>query len=205
MFAIIKRGAASEGLVAIPEEGSSFSIPTQIILKQHIVEGQELTQEQFECLQQAVQQLLCDQKGLSLLVLREHSAQELQTKLQLKGFTAEQARHTVKELIEQGSLDELRYAKMFVRSRMRKNPEGAYLMEQRLAQKGISQELARAALAEYYQDEESKQETIAHALDKLSRRCSDPKKLAIQLRKKGFSHSETERALGITTDEESYE
>ncbi|MBU1293955.1 MAG: recombination regulator RecX [Gammaproteobacteria bacterium] len=86
-------------------------------------------------------------QALSLLSHREHSKQELVTKLKTKGHEEEEISATIERLEEMNYLNDERFAEIFVRSRLSK-PLGASRIQQELIQKGINSELAKTALSE---------------------------------------------------------
>lgn len=195
MFATIKRGASSDGYFAIPQEGSSFFIPPHLLHAWGLHEGQQLDEEQFFHYQDLQRGWACHEKGLALLALREHSCLELKTKLLQKGFSSEQVSSAIESLLEEGALDERRYADAFIRSRLRKSPEGRWLMSRRLQEKGIPRQISEETLEAVFSDDSVVDELIRQAAAKLGRRHSDPDRIILELRKKGFSPAEIRRAL----------
>lgn len=195
MYATIKRGASSDGYFAVPLEGSSFFIPPSLFFEWHLHEGQELDEEQFLHYQALQRQWACYEKGLSLLAMREHTRQELRFKLIQKGFSSEQASSAIDRLVAEGALDERRYTRAFIDSRLRKAPEGRSLLARRLQDKGVPRQIVDEILSEIFSDETFEAELILRAAAKLSRRYADADRLTIELRKKGFSPTAIRRAL----------
>lgn len=74
---------------------------------------------------------------LRLLARREHSQQELLTKLALRGFDRDDAQPVIDELAEQGWQDDLRYAESYARFRIRKG-YGPIRVGYELKQNGIA-------------------------------------------------------------------
>ena len=67
-------------------------------------------------------------RALKLLAMREHSVKELKNKLVSKGYGKEEIEDAVQMLIGEGSLSDKRFAYAFVRSRLRRNPEGMHVL-----------------------------------------------------------------------------
>ena len=63
-------------------------------------------------------------RALRLLSQREHTEKEIRRKLSEKGCGREEIDSAVSRLIAEGSLSEERFAESFIRSRLRRNPEG---------------------------------------------------------------------------------
>jgi regulatory protein len=74
---------------------------------------------------------------LRLLARREHSQQELLTKLALRGFDRDDAQPMIEELAEQGWQDDLRYAESYARFRILKG-YGPIRVGYELKQNGIA-------------------------------------------------------------------
>lgn len=195
MFATIRRGASSDGYFAVPQDGSSFFIPPHLLHAWGLHEGQELDEGQFLHYLALQREWACYEKGIALLALREHSRLELRTKLSQKGFSQEQVSSAIDRLAEEGALDERRYAEAFVHSRLRKSPEGRWLLSRRLQEKGVSRQIAGDVLDSLFSNEEFVDGLVRSAADKLSRRHDDSERIVLELRKKGFSPAEIRRAL----------
>lgn len=83
--------------------------------------------------------------ALWLLGAREHSVKEITQKLARKGFESEHIDATITKLEEYNYLSDQRFAEAFSRSKAAK-PLGRQRIQNELRQKGISDEMARAAL-----------------------------------------------------------
>ncbi len=195
MFATIRRGASSDGYFAVPQEGSSFFIPPHLLVSWGLHEGQALDEAQFLHYQSLQKEWACHEKGLALLAMREHSRLELKTKLLQKGFSQDQVASAIEELTEEGALNERRYAQAFVDSRLRKNPEGRWLLARRLQEKGVGRQVCEEILARTYSDEAFIDDLVRRAAAKLGRRHDDFERIVFELKKKGFSSAEIRRAL----------
>lgn len=195
MFATIRRGASSDGYFAVPQGGSSFFIPPHLLVSWGLHEGQALDEAQFLHYQSLQEEWACHEKGLALLAMREHSRLELKTKLLQKGFSQDQVASAIEELTEEGALNERRYAQAFVDSRLRKNPEGRWLLARRLQEKGVGRQVCEEILERTYSDEAFVDDLVQRAAAKLGRRHDDFERIVFELKKKGFSSAEIRRAL----------
>lgn len=89
-------------------------------------------------------------KALKLLVLREHTRSELERKLKDKGYAGLAVQAALDRLEKEGSLDDRRFAEVFIRSRLKKNPEGRFLLAMRLEQKGCRKDAYQEILDEVF-------------------------------------------------------
>lgn len=83
--------------------------------------------------------------ALKLLARREHSRQELQRKLQQRGFAAEAIAAALNELESADWLSATRYAEAYVRSRIASG-FGPLRIQAELSQRGLDQAQIQAAL-----------------------------------------------------------
>ena len=90
-------------------------------------------------------------RALRLLSQREHTEKEIRRKLGEKGCGREEIDSAVSRLIAEDSLSEERFAESFIRSRLRRNPEGRSILRMRLAEKGTPPAVADAALEEAWE------------------------------------------------------
>jgi regulatory protein len=199
VFATIKREASKEGYFALPREGSPFFISMELFLSQHLLDGQELSEKEFLELREKQQCLFCRDKALVYLARREHTAFELKLKLQAKAFTLEEISWALEYLKDKNYLSELRYARSFIESRQRKNPEGRVMLSRRLAEKGVNRSDAEQALDEFFSEEQISEYVMkAYAM---ALKTADPDMARLKLQKKGFTRYYIRCALEANGDD----
>jgi regulatory protein len=92
-----------------------------------------------------------NEQCLRWLTVREHSQQELLTKLIAKGFTQEDSLPVLANLIEQGWQSDSRYAHSYSRYRLNKG-YGAVFISYQLKQKGVNTDIINEALQTVCED-----------------------------------------------------
>lgn len=127
-------------------------------------------------------------KMLDLLGRREHSAQELARKLTQRGYESALIDEALNEFRETGYVDDRRFARSFVESRLRRRPEGRTVLSARLFQRGVERHIIDDVLEELF-DEETESEALSRAFEKVKARTSDPEKQIARLLRKGFSYA----------------
>lgn len=132
-------------------------------------------------------------RALKLLAMREHSVKEIESKLAAKGYDDTEIAEAIGKLISENSLSDRRFAYAYVRSRMRKNPEGRPILRMRLREKGISSDTAEAVLSEFWDDEEYLPFLRNCAEELIGKKGHDGAR-AVLLRK-GFRDSEIRTAM----------
>jgi len=194
-FATIRRGASGDGFFAVPQEGSSFFIPTPQLSLLGLWDGQELDEAQFLALQDRLAAVRCRAKALAALAMREHSRFELHTKLVQKEFSKAIIGQELDQLEAEGFLSDSRFARFFIDARQRRNPEGRIVLQARLAEHGVAREVLAEAIEQWFSDEEAVDNAIQLAIRKIGRRHTDDERILMELRKRGFTLTEIRRTL----------
>ncbi|MCI7606426.1 MAG: recombination regulator RecX [Spirochaetales bacterium] len=131
-------------------------------------------------------------KAVSLLAIREHTKKELKEKLENKGFQEAEISSSLERLEKEGYISEERFAEVFIRSRLKKSPEGYTLILCRLMEKGCPRDIAYRALDEAWENK-LWLDPLKKELESLTRRKGDTYAL-VKMRQKGFSNHEIKEA-----------
>ena len=84
----------------------------------------------------------------SLLRSRPRSEFELRQRLKIKGYGSEIIEAIVCDLKRIGEIDDAKFARLWVESRMHQNPMGDIVLRRELQEKGISDSIIEATLAD---------------------------------------------------------
>ena len=133
------------------------------------------------------------ERAIRLLAAREHTGKEIRQKLSAKGYSAEEIDSAVSKLIAERSLSEDRFADSYIRSRLRKSPEGKPLLRMRLKEKGTPSDIADSALSAAWERGDYLRPLSAY-YSSLVRRKGEEGARAVLLRK-GFRESEIREAV----------
>ena len=137
-------------------------------------------------------------KAVSLLAVREHTEKEIREKLRSRSFPSSEIEEAVSRLKREGYISEERFAEVFIRSRLRKLPEGKALLAMRLRERGCAEDTARKALSEAWEREDYLEPLISY-IDELTRKKGEEKAYAA-LMHKGFSPTEVRRARAMLSE-----
>ena len=143
--------------------------------------------------------MTCYDKAVSLLAAREHTEKELRSKLQARGYGREEISEAAGRLLREGYLSEERFAESFIRSRLRRSPEGRSLLMMRLMEKGSPRAVASVAVSSAW-DDGLYIEPLRRYASALSARKGREGAAAALLRK-GFTPAEIDAALEAAADE----
>ncbi len=184
-FQILSKKGPRGALIVASPDGASFFIPKAIALQEGLSSGDILSEFRAEELKQRSEQYLCKQKIYDSLSRRDHSRKEIEQKLRLKKFRPDVYEDILNLFEEEKLIDDQRFAENFIQSRLRNHPEGATMLRQRLALKGISREIVRDVMEEYV-DDLALWDACCRVGEKLSR-TKEGDKLRDAMLRKGFS------------------
>ena len=131
-------------------------------------------------------------KAVSLLAMREHTKNELKDKLEKKGYKEDDVIEAVSRLEREGYISEERFAEVFIRSRLKKSPEGKSVLLYRLMEKGCPRNIASCTLEEAW-GSRLWLEPLRKEIETLERKKGEEYASA-KMRQKGFSYSEIREA-----------
>ena len=131
------------------------------------------------------------QTAVALLTARDRSRSGLARLLATRGFAPTEIRAAVDHLIEQGYLDDRRFATSWARSRFRSKPMGPLRLRKELEAKGVDERLIQEVLEDVYEQGEEAVARRALAGRAIRRRplsgASRRGHLARFLQRRGFS------------------
>ena len=133
------------------------------------------------------------ERALKLLAMREHSAKEIRDKLSSRGYGREEIDEAILKLTEERSLSDERFASAFIRSRLRRNPEGMPILRIRLREKGVPSDIADAVLSDCWESGEHIPYLKSYAGSLVRKKGRDRARAV--LCRKGFRDSEIRIAL----------
>ena len=129
----------------------------------------------------------CLDQALRYLSLREHNRKELAIKLRSKDYDQKTIESVLDFLEEDGSLNEERYIRAFVRSSNKRHPEGRSLVLRRLAAKGADRHISERVVSEIYTPEYTS-ELASQARDMILKKgkATEEHQIRFELSKLGF-------------------
>lgn len=103
-----------------------------------------------------------------LLAIRPRSRKELRDRLAKKDFPCQVIDSLIDDFTSRGFLNDEKFAKEWIQSRLNNNPKGFYLLKNELRQQGVSQQEAEQAIEEAKEKVDEK--TIALEIAKNKKR-----------------------------------
>mgnify|MGYP006292988203 CR=1 FL=1 len=139
--------------------------------------------------------------ALRLLNYRERSRREVREKLERKKFTAPVIGEVLDKLEDLGLIDDEKFARLWIRSRIRFKPRSSWLIGRELREKGIKEEMIGPILEEEYPAEEEREAVRSLAARRIryyrrDNRETARRKLYAYLARRGFSGDMISKAVG---------
>ena len=135
-----------------------------------------------------------------LLRTRPRSEFELRQRLKIKGYGSEIVEAIVSDLKRVGEIDDAKFARLWVESRMHCNPAGDVVLRYELKTKGVSDAVIEAALAEKSVNFDEYKIALSMAEEKFARFVKLDKRKALKrlhdfLYRRGFAHDVAQRVI----------
>ena len=137
----------------------------------------------------------------SLLRSRPRAEREIKDRLRIKGYDDGVIEEVVAGLKKAGEIDDAKFAKFWVESRMRMNPVGDTVLRHELKAKGVSQAIIDSALEEKHNVYDEYEIASSMARERFARFQKIDKRKAMKrlydfLLRRGFGFDTVERIVG---------
>lgn len=119
----------------------AFSLEAEVVAKEGLEAGQELSDNRIEILQESNRYQKCLDTALRFLNYRPRSEYEMTQRLSRHGFDESDIKAVLCSLKSQGFIDDNSFARFWKDNRQSFNPRSRRLMEAELRQKGVSCEI----------------------------------------------------------------
>ena len=149
------------------DEQPLFKVSDTVLVQLGLYTGQEIDEKIVE------QAVLADslesarRLAITFLSYRPRTCREIIGKLTTRGYSPEVANQVLDKLREFNMVNDLEFARMFVRDKLRGKPMGKAMMRKKLQEKGVSFQLADRVIREYMNDESEQQAALVLAEKKL--------------------------------------
>lgn len=174
-----------------------------------LVSGDEINEEELTAFEEAAGSRRAFNSALNSLDYRDHSEKEIRAKL-LRKHDADYVDEAVEKLIELDLVNDERYAENYARELFERKKFGKMRIKSELRAKGISADIANAAVDELFEEEEP--DNVQRIVDIIGKRYYNRmnneigrKKVFSALQRMGYSFSDIREAMSEFSDDEYYE
>jgi len=174
----------------------AFSLENELVLKEHLKVGAELSADQIERLGGADNKQRCLNSGLRFLAYRPRSEAETRERLKKKGFAEGEIEKSIEHLKRLDLLNDAAFARYWKENRDSFKPRGQRLLKAELRQKGLAAPVIEAAV-ETTDEEEGAYRAAARKAVSLSA-LEFPefrRRLGSFLQRRGFDFAVSNRAV----------
>lgn len=112
-----------------------------------VEKGTLLTEALFKQLTEAEERSAIREACLRYLARRDHSSSELLKKVGRKGYRQSDIRDVIRDLLDQGLIDDRKFAQRYVTDKMELNRWGPKKIRAKLYQKGVDRDIIESVLA----------------------------------------------------------
>lgn len=136
----------------------------------------------------------------ALLRQRPRSEHEIRARLKLKGYDDTAVDKVVSDLEKLGDIDDVKFARLWVESRMHMNPAGDVVLKHELREKGVSDSIIEATLNEKAEKYDEYEVAFSMAKDQFERfkkldRKKASKRVYDFLMRRGFKYDTIRRII----------
>ena len=140
-----------------------------------------------------------------LIRSRPRSEYEIRSRLKLKGYGDEVVEAVVGGLVRTGEVDDAKFARLWVESRMHSNPVGDIVLRRELKEKGVEDSIIEATLAEKAEQYDEYKVAFSMAEERFPRLVKLDRKKAMKrlydfLLRRGFGFDVVQRIIDEIMD-----
>jgi regulatory protein len=167
----------------------TFSLEAELVLKENLRVGQELSDDQIEILARSDCFQRCLNAAARFLTYRPRSEAELRERLCRRDFDSNSIEAVLKRLKEQGLMDDATFAQSWKNNRESLSPRSRWLTRLELKQKGVAADIIDHVLAAVDDDDAAYQAAMdkLHSLPRADYQ-SFRRRLGDHLKRRGFSY-----------------
>ncbi len=187
-------------------DGDFFcGVDEEVVLKLRLQEGQEVDESEIARIVETEGETTARRYSLSLLSYRIRSRNELSRRLRRKGFSHDTIERVLSDLEETGLVNDLEFARAWMRGRMESSPRSFYAVRRELLKKGVDREKIEYAQGELEGEFDEKEMALALAKKRLPRLAGLGKREAEQrllgyLRRRGFDYDTVKNVFSELKD-----
>jgi regulatory protein len=162
------------------DNDQKITLAYEVFLKNQLKLNQEVSEELLSFLLKEDQSYLVKQSALNYLARRQHSKNEIRTKLRQKKFSLELIEQTLNELEQNNYINDLSFARIFTDEMIKAKNWGKNKIKSELIKRGVSSKIITEVIEEKFSGDseiESGLELARKKLKKLINRKVDQKKI----------------------------
>jgi len=167
----------------------AFSLEAEVVAKERLQVGQELSTDQIEALVGSAHFHRCFNAAVHYLSYRPRSESELRMRLRKRSFDSDNLEAVITRLKEQGLVDDMAFAQFWKDNRESFSPRSRWLTKLELKQKGVANDIIDQVVDTIDDDNNAYQAALSKARSlSYSDYQSFRRRLGEYLKRRGFSY-----------------
>lgn len=166
------------------DNDQKIALAYEVFLKNQLKLNQEISEEFLSFLFDEDQKYQVKQSALNYLARRQHSKNEIKTKLRQKKFSSELIEQTLNNLAQNNYVDDLSFARIFTDEKVKAKSWGKNKIKSELIKRGVSSKVIADVIEDKFSHDseiESGLELARKKLKKLINRKVDQKKIQTRI------------------------
>jgi regulatory protein len=174
----------------------SFGLYKDTVVKYHLYEGKEISQEQLSSIREFEKLNDAKEKARNYISYRERSKKEITNYLASKGIQEEVAKKVLDDFEKTDLVDDNRFALSWIKNRTKFNPKGNFALKMELRDRGVDENEIENLL-QSVDEKENARKALEKAIKKYGKKSSSKKKILEYLKRRGF---ELQTALEVINE-----
>ncbi|HXG39276.1 MAG TPA: RecX family transcriptional regulator [Bacteroidota bacterium] len=145
-----------------------FDVSDEVLAKFGLAVGERLDDKKVEQIVTSEAMYRAQQIAINYISYRPRSSKEVIDHLKKKSFSAELAKTVTQQLQKKNLIDDIAFAQMFVRDRLKRKPIGSARLRQQLLMKGIAPNIIERVLHDLVNDDDQQRAAELLAAKRLS-------------------------------------
>ncbi|MCH8012193.1 MAG: RecX family transcriptional regulator [Candidatus Marinimicrobia bacterium] len=180
----------------------AFSVSEGIFFLHNLNVGDCITQRQMITLKADDDRYKISEAAYRLLGYRQRSVSELRTRLLQKGWESDEIEPVIKELYDKGYLDDLEFARMYTRDKIKLKYLGPVALRNELFRTGVDKEIIEKVIDEAYSSKSPRELMLELLLKKrisLDKPMENKEKIRLVnlLKRKGYRWEDIEPVISV--------
>lgn len=180
----------------------AFSVSEGIFFLHNLKVGDCLTQKQMVTLKADDDRYKISEAAYRLLGYRQRSVRGLRTRLLQKGWESDEIEPVIKELCDKGYLDDLKFARMYTRDKIKFKYLGPVALRNELFRTGVDKEIIEKVIDEAYSSKSPRELMLELLLKKrisLDKPMENKEKIRLVnlLKRKGYKWEDIEPVISV--------
>jgi regulatory protein len=151
------------------DKGESIEVDADVVVKLKLSKGMEVDDLLCDEIEREDERIRARRAAMRLLAIRPRTRRELFCGLARRFYNEEVIEEVVRNLDEEGRINEREYAGRFIRDRIKLKPSGPRKLRVELRERGVGKEIIEESMSKYYGAEKQREVALGLLRRKFAR------------------------------------